>query len=83
MSAEKLDALNRRLKEACSNDAGKTAKERTPSEKRKRLVEKEKSKNRKVQDPLSSTEPSRDQINHLLERYQAADWKKLKHSPHH
>ena len=71
VSSEKLDALNQRLKGSMPDDAGKTAKGRTPSEKRKKFAEKGKIKNRKVQGPSSSTEPSQDQINHLLERYQA------------
>jgi len=71
VSSEKLDALNQRLQGSVPNDTNKTAKGQTLSEKRKKLAEKKKSKKRKAQGSSSSAEPSQDQINHLLEHYQA------------
>ena len=58
--SDKLDALKRRLQENVPNDPTKTAKGQTLSEKKK------------AQGSLSSAEPSQDQINHLLEHYQAS-----------
>ena len=71
VSSDKLDALNQRLQESAPNDPNKTVKGQTLSEKRRRLADKKKSKKRKVQGDSSSTEPSQDQINHLLAHYQA------------
>ena len=71
VSPEKLDALHQRLQGSVPNDSNKTAKGQTLSEKRKKLAEKKKDKKRKTQGDPSSAEPSQDQINHLLEHYQA------------
>ena len=71
VSLEKLDALNQRLQGWVPSDSNKTAKGQTLSEKRKNLAAKRKSKKRKAEgDPLS-TEPSQNQLNHLLGDYQA------------
>jgi tetratricopeptide (TPR) repeat protein len=53
------------------NDTNKTAKGQTLSEKRKKLADKKKGKKRKAQGSSSSAAPSQDQLNHLLEHYQA------------
>ena len=71
VSSEKLDALGQHLLGKIANHKPKIAKGQTLSEKRKKLADKKKSKNRKVQVGSSSTEPSQDQINHLIEHYQA------------
>ena len=71
VSPEKLDALGQHLQGNITNHKTKIAKGLTLSEKRKKLADKKKSKKRKVQIGLSSTEPSQDQINDLLEHYQA------------
>jgi tetratricopeptide (TPR) repeat protein len=71
VSSEKLDALNQRLQASVTNDTNKTEKGQTLSEKRKKLAEKKKSKKRKTQGHPSTAAPSQDQINHLLEHYQA------------
>jgi tetratricopeptide (TPR) repeat protein len=59
LSSDKLDALKQRLKECVPNVTNKTAKGQTLSEKRK------------AQGASSSAGPSQDQLNHLLEHYQA------------
>ena len=69
VSSNKLDALNQRLQESVPNET--KTKRPDAAEKRKKLADKKKSKKRKVQIGLSSTEPSQDQINDLLEHYQA------------
>ena len=74
VSSEKIDALYQRLQGSVPNDTNKTAKGQTLSENRKKLAEKKKSKQRKVQGSSSSAEPSQDQINHLLGHYQAGRW---------
>jgi Flp pilus assembly protein TadD/SAM-dependent methyltransferase len=71
VSSNKLDALHQRLQGGVPNDANKTAKGQTLSEKRKRLAEKKKGKKRKTQGDPSSAAPSPDQANHLLEHYQS------------
>jgi tetratricopeptide (TPR) repeat protein len=71
VSLEKLDALTQRLKGSVPNDANKTAKPQTLSEKRKNLAKKKEIKNRKKQGLSFDAEPSQDQINHLLEHYNA------------
>ena len=71
VSSEKLDALGQHLQGNITNHKTKIAKGLTLSEKRKKLAEKKKSNERKVQVGSSRTEPSQDQINHLLEHYQA------------
>jgi predicted TPR repeat methyltransferase len=70
VSLETLDALNQRLQASVTNDTSKTKKGRTPSEKRKKIAEKKKSKKSTTQGPSSTAGPSRDQINSLLEHYQ-------------
>ena len=67
VSPEKLDALNQRLQASEPNDTTNTANGQTPKEKRKHLAEKK----QKAQRTSSSTAPSQDQLNHLLEHYQA------------
>jgi cytochrome c553 len=59
------------LQGSVPNDTNKTAKGQTLSEKRKKLAEKKKSKKRKAQGHHQAAAPSQDQINHLLEHYQA------------
>ena len=71
VASEKLDALGQHVQGNIANHKTKIAKGLTLSEKRKKLADKKKSKKRKVQIGSSSTEPSQDQINHLLEHYQA------------
>ena len=71
VSAEKLGAFYQQLKVSVSKEANKAAKRQTLSEKRKRLAEKKKSKKRKGQGASSGTEPSQDQLNQLLDHYQA------------
>jgi tetratricopeptide (TPR) repeat protein len=69
VSLEKLDALTQRLKGSVPNDANKTAKGQTLSEKKKNLAEEKESK--KKQGSSSSAEPSQDQIDRLLGHFQA------------
>jgi Flp pilus assembly protein TadD len=71
VSSDKLDALLQRLQGGVPNDTNKTAKGQTLSEKRKKLADKKKSKKRKTQGDSSSAAPSQDQLNRLLENYQA------------
>ena len=71
ISSEKLDALNQRLQESAHNDPNKTTTGQTLSEKRKKLAEKKKRKKRTAQGSSSTAEPSQDQLNRLLEHYQA------------
>ena len=71
VSAEKLVTFQKQLQVNVSRDANKAAKKQTLSEKRKRLAEKKKSKKRKAQGASSGTEPSQDQLNHLVGHYQA------------
>ena len=71
VSAEKLVTFHKQLQVNVSRDANKAAKKQTLSEKRKRLAEKKKSKKRKAQGASSGTEPSQDQLNHLVGHYQA------------
>ncbi|MDA9671458.1 tetratricopeptide repeat protein [bacterium] len=77
VSSEKLDALNQRLQASVTNDTNKSVKGQTLSAKRKRLAEQKKSKKRKVQGDPSSAEPSQDQVNYLLEHYQAGRLEKV------
>jgi tetratricopeptide (TPR) repeat protein len=72
VSTEKLDALRQHLKGSLPNDTTKTAIRQTLSEKRKRLAEKKKRKKRNAKVSPSSAAPSQDQINTLLEQYQAS-----------
>ena len=72
MSSEKLDALNQRLKGDVSNDTTKIAKGQTLSEKRKKAAKKKKGKKRTARADLSGAAPSQDQLNHLLEHFQAS-----------
>ena len=69
--SEKLAALNKRLQASVTNDTNKIEKGQPLSEKRKNLAEKKKSKKREAQGSSSSTEPSPNQLNHLLGHYQA------------
>ena len=71
VASEKLYAAQQRLKEYVSNDMNRTAKNQTLSEKRKKLAKKKKSKKRKAPNSSSNAAPSPDQLNHLLEQYQA------------
>ena len=71
VSLEKLDALHQRLQGSVPNDPNKTAKGQTLSEKRKKLAEKKKTKERKGQRSLLGAAPSEEQLNHLLGHYQA------------
>ena len=71
VSAEKLGAFYQQLQVSVSKEANKAAKKQTLSEKRKRLAEKKKSKKRKGQGASSSTEPLLNQLNQLLDHYQA------------
>ena len=59
VALDKLDALKQRLQGSAPNDTNKTTKGQTRSEKRK------------AQDNSSNAEPSQDQINRLLEHYEA------------
>ena len=74
VAAERLDALNQRLQGCVPSDSNKTASGQTLSEKRKKLAAKKKRKKRKAGGDPSSTEPSQNQLNHLLEVYQAGIW---------
>ena len=71
VSSEKLDGLKQRLTATVSNDTTGTAKGQMLSGKRKKLAERKKSKKRKAQSSAPIAEPSRDQLNHLLEHYEA------------
>ena len=71
VSAEKLGAFYQQLQVSVSKDANKAAKKQTLSEKRKRLAEKKKSKKRKGQGASPGKEPSQDQLNQLVDHYQA------------
>jgi Flp pilus assembly protein TadD len=71
VSSDKLDALHQRLQASVPNDTNKTVRGQPLSEKRKKIAEKKKGKKRKTRGDPSSVEPSQDQINHLLEHYQA------------
>ena len=71
VSPEKLDAFHQRLRGIAPNGTTKTLQSQPLSEKRKKLARKEKSKKSKTQGPSSNAGPSQDQINGLLEHYQA------------
>ena len=71
VASEKLKLFHQQIQPSLSNDNKNNRQGLKVSEKRKRLAEKRKSKKRKAQSGVSSTEPSQDQINHLLEHYQA------------
>ncbi len=71
LSSDKLDAFKSRLGWGAPNDTNKPAKGLTLSEKRKKLAEKKKSKKRKAQGDTSNAAPSKDQLDQLLEYYQA------------
>ena len=70
VSSDKLDALNKRLKGAATNDTTKPARGQTLSEKRKKLAEKKKSKKRDAQGDSLTSAPSRGQIKRLEEHFQ-------------
>ena len=71
VSPEKLEILHQQIQTSPPEDEKNTKKGLALSEKRKRLAEKKKSKKRKAQGNSSGAAPSQDQINHLLEHYQA------------
>ena len=70
VSSEKLKLFHQQIQTSLSNDKKNNRQGLKVFEKRKKLADKKKSKKRKVQSGLTSTEPSQDQINHLLEHYQ-------------
>ena len=70
VSSEKLKLFHQQIQTSLSNDKTNNRQSLEVFEKRKKLADKKKSKKRKVQSGLSSTEPSQDQIKHLLEHYQ-------------
>jgi tetratricopeptide (TPR) repeat protein len=71
VSEEKLDVFQRQLEGNVPKDANEAAKKQTLSEKRTKLAEDKKNRNTKPQGASSSVEPSQDQLNHLIEHYQA------------
>ena len=71
LSSDKLDVLKPRLKGAAPNATKKTGKGQTVSEKRKKLAERKKNKKTRARSSSPRSEPSQDQINRLLEHYQA------------
>ena len=72
MSSESLDALYQRLQVSVTNDTNKTAEGQTLPQKRKKLAEIKKGRKRKAQGDSSSAVPSQDQVNRLIEHYQAS-----------
>lgn len=68
---DKLDGLKQRLAATESNDTIKAAKGQKLSEKRKKIAERKKSKNRKAQSSAPIAGPSQDEINRLMESYKA------------
>ena len=71
LSSDKLDVLKPRLKGTAPNATKKTGKGQTVSEKRKKLAERKKNKKTRARSSSPRSEPSQDQINRLLEHYQA------------
>jgi Flp pilus assembly protein TadD len=71
VALEQPDALKQWLKESEPKDTTKTEKGQTLSEKRKKLAEKKKGKKRAAQGNALHAAPSQDQINRLVEHYEA------------
>ena len=71
VSPDKLDTLNERLRGSLPNDTNEMVTGPTLKGKRKKLTEKKKSKKKTTQGDPSVAAPSPDQLNHLLEHYQA------------
>jgi tetratricopeptide (TPR) repeat protein len=71
VSPDKLEILHQQIQTSPPEDKKNTKKGLALSEKRKRLLEKKKSKKIKVQGSSSNVAPSQDQINQLLEHYLA------------
>ena len=71
VSLEKLAPLNQQLRPSPPEDSKNARKGLSVSEKRKKLAGKRKRKKRKVLGGSSSAGPPKDQLNYLLEHYQA------------
>ena len=68
---DKLKVFYQTLQGSVPKSAGKTAKMKVLSGKKKKLAERQKNKKRKVRGSSSSAEPSHDQISCLAEHYEA------------
>ena len=71
VTSERVKLFQQQIQTSPAEDKKNIKKGLTLSEKRKRLAEKTKSKKRTAVSSSLKAEPSQDQINHLLEHYQA------------